>query len=97
MNDKLFNELQASIKEGGQILKGDKKASREFDFRNPDPKEIRKRMGLSQIKFAQLLGISPSTLQNWEQGRRNPEGPAKRLLSVTARHPEAVLDTAYYQ
>lgn len=97
MNDELFNELKASIKEGGKILKGKSKASREFSFENPDPKEIRERLGLSQIKFAQLIGISPSTLQNWEQGRRSPEGPAKILLNVTARHPEAVLDTVHYQ
>jgi len=97
MNDELFNELKESIKEGGKILKGKSKASREFSFEKPDPKEIRERLGLSQIKFAQLLGISPSTLQNWEQGRRSPEGPAKILLNVTARHPEAVLDTVYSQ
>jgi len=97
MRDELFDELQKSIKEGGKILKGKKKASREFMLINPDPKEIRKQLGLSQNKFAKLLGISLSTLQNWEQGRRKPEGPAKVLLSIAARHPEAVLDTVYNQ
>ncbi len=97
MKDELFEELKKSIKQGGQILKGKKKASREFSFDNPDPKQIRERLGLSQNKFAQLLGISTSTLQNWEQGRRKPEGPAKVLLNVAAKYPDAVLNTVYQQ
>ena len=95
MRDKLFEELKASIKQGGKILKGKNKPSREFDFENPDPKEIRTKLGLSQNKFATLLGISTSTLQNWEQGRRKPDGPAKILLNVAARYPEAVLNTVH--
>lgn len=43
--------------------------------------------GLSQSRFAQALGISIDTLQNWEQGRRQPDGPAKALLRLLARHP----------
>ena len=58
---------------------------------------IRERMGLSQDKFAKLLGISSSTLKNWEQGRRKPDGPARILLNVAAKHPEAILDTVYNQ
>lgn len=95
MKEDLFNELQKSIKEGGKILKGKKKPSREFDFENPDPRSIRENLGLSQIKFAKLLGISVSTLQNWEQGRRKPVGPAKVLLNVAAKYPDAVLNTIY--
>jgi putative transcriptional regulator len=49
-------------------------------------------MNLSQLEFAALLGISRSTLQNWEQGRRTPEGPARVLLQVADRHPDAVWD-----
>jgi putative transcriptional regulator len=97
MKDKLFEELKKSIEEGGKILKGKKKPSREFKFENPDPKQIRERLGLSQNKFAQLLGISTSTLQNWEQGRRKPDGPAKVLLNVAAKYPDAILNTVYKQ
>lgn len=97
MKDKLFEELKKSIEEGGKILKGKRKPSREFKFENPDPKQIRKRLGLSQNKFAKLLGISISTLQNWEQGRREPDGPAKVLLNVAAKYPDAVLNTVYNQ
>lgn len=56
---------------------------------------VRWRSGaLSQVKFAQLLGISEDTLQNWEQGRRKPAGPAKVLLKIAAEHPKIVLDAA---
>jgi hypothetical protein len=47
---------------------------------------------LSQSEFAALLGISVATLRNWEQGRRTPEGPARILLQVAAKHPDAVWD-----
>ena len=97
MRDELFEELKESIKEGGKILKGKRKPNREFNFESPDPKQIRERLGLSQNKFAKLLGISMSTLQNWEQGRRKPEGPAKVLLNVAAKYPDAVLNTVYHQ
>ena len=95
MNNKLFQELMDSVKQGGAIIRGDAKPSRVFNFENPDVKAIREKYGLSQTKFAQLLGISASTLRNWEQGRRNPEGPARILLSVAAKHPEAILDSLY--
>jgi putative transcriptional regulator len=95
MKDGLFKELEKSVKEGGKILRGKKKPSREFLFDNPDPKIIREQLGLSQIKFAKLLGISTATLQNWEQGRRKPDGPAKVLLNVAARYPEAIFNTVF--
>ena len=56
-----------------------------------DVKSIRKKMGLSQSAFAGLLGVSVRTLQEWEQGRRNPKGPAQALLRVADQHPEALL------
>ncbi len=95
MKDELFYELQKSIKEGGKILKSKKKPDREFNFDNPDPKSIREQLGLSQNKFAKLLGISLSTLQNWEQGRRKPDGPAKVLLNIAANYPEAIFNTVF--
>jgi putative transcriptional regulator len=54
----------------------------------------RKKLGLSQARFARLLGISVRTLHHWEQGRRTPSGAARVLLRVAALHPEAVLDAA---
>ena len=92
MNDALFDELVESVREGGRIIRKDTEASRTFSVEEPDVVAIRKRYGLSQAKFAALLGISLRTLQNWEQGRRHPHGPAKVLLRVASKHPEAVLD-----
>jgi putative transcriptional regulator len=93
MREELFNELVESVKEGGAILRGAAEASRETPFEDPEVGKIRAEYGLSQAKFAALLGISVRTLQNWEQGRRHPQGPARVLLRVAARHPRAILDT----
>jgi DNA-binding transcriptional regulator YiaG len=54
----------------------------------------RQKLGLSQSRFAQLLGISVRTLHHWEQGSRMPSGAAQVLLRVAARHPEVVLEAA---
>ncbi len=88
-----FNELLASVREAGAILRGEQKPSRVFLVSEPNVKQVRERFGLSQVKFAALMGISVGTLRNWEQGRRRPEGSARVLLRVVARHPEAVLDS----
>jgi len=93
MNDELFNELLNSVKEGASILKGNQDATRAFEVTPQSIKETRQRYNLTQEEFAQLLDVSPRTLQNWEQGRREPEGPAKVLLKVAAVHPESILDT----
>jgi putative transcriptional regulator len=60
----------------------------------PDVATIREKTGLSQARFAQLLGVSVRTLQDWEQGRRAPSGAARTLLMVAARNPQALLEVA---
>ncbi|RME49179.1 MAG: helix-turn-helix domain-containing protein [Caldilineae bacterium] len=95
MKDELFTELVESIREGGAILRGEKKPARMFVVNGPDVKSIRMRYNLSQREFASLLGISVKTLQNWEQGRRSPRGPARVLLQVAAKHPDAVWDVVH--
>ncbi len=92
MDDRMFKELMESIRQGKTIMKGKMKPGRIFKYGDPDVRTIRKKFKLSQDKFAQLLGISVGTVRNWEQGRRKPEGPAKVLLLIAAKHPEAVLD-----
>lgn len=88
-----FNELMASVREGAAIMRGDLKPSRSFQFPQSRVNQLRKRYKLSQSKFAALMGISVNTLRNWEQGRRQPHGPARILLNVVAKHPKAVFDT----
>lgn len=60
----------------------------------PDVSRIRERTRLSQSRFAELLGVSVRTLQDWEQGRRAPSGAARTLLLVADRNPRALLDVA---
>lgn len=92
MKKELFEELLRSVRQGGAILRRERKASRSFNLPEPNVRKIRKKYGLSQEKFAAMIGISVATLRNWEQGRRKPHGPARVLLYVAAKHPEAVLD-----
>lgn len=54
--------------------------------------EARSRLGMSQSELAALMGVSPRTLQDWEQGRRKPTGAAQTLLRVAIAHPEALRD-----
>jgi putative transcriptional regulator len=57
-----------------------------------NPKEIRARLNLSQATFAGLMGVSVRTVQDWEQGRREPSGPAKSLLRIAEQHPDVFLE-----
>jgi putative transcriptional regulator len=68
------------------------KAARVTKVRVPQAAEARSRVGLSQQDFARLLGVSARTLQDWEQGRREPTGAAKTLLRVAVSHPEILLE-----
>jgi len=67
-------------------------AARVTRVKVPKAAEARSRVGLSQRDFARLLGVSARTLQDWEQGRREPTGAAKTLLRVAFRHPEVLLE-----
>jgi putative transcriptional regulator len=91
MKKEHFDELLESVTQGGAILNGTMQASRSTEFPTSEVRRIRETYGLSQDKFASLLGISVATLRNWEQGRRKPEGPARVLLRVASEHPEAIL------
>ncbi|MEO8279267.1 MAG: helix-turn-helix domain-containing protein [Ideonella sp.] len=67
------------------------KAARITRVKVPQAAEARSRVGLSQQDFARLMGVSARTLQDWEQGRREPTGAAKMLLRVAFAHPEVLL------
>lgn len=60
----------------------------------PSVSDARAQVGLSQSEFARLLGVSVRTLQDWEQGRRQPSGPAKTLILLAHRNPQALLEIA---
>jgi putative transcriptional regulator len=90
MKKRDFDKLVKSVKQAGRIRRGEMKASRVFRFAPADVKAIRLRLKKSHSEFALMIGVSVSTLQNWEQGRRVPEGPARALLKVAAENPEAV-------
>jgi putative transcriptional regulator len=84
-----FENLVESVRQAGRIRRGEAKASRVTEFNAVDVKKVRMQLGKSQSEFARMIGVSVSTLPNWEQGRRHPEGPARALLRVAAANPEA--------
>ena len=82
---------------GLEILKGVRELKRGEHGRVinvPSVSSIRERTGLSQARFAQLLGVSVRTLQEWEQGRRAPSGAARTLLLIARNNPRALLEVA---
>ena len=85
----LGEELLAAVK---QMKAG--KAARETQVELSPAAQARASVGLSQSQFAALLGVSARTLQDWEQGRREPTGAARTLLRVAATHPEALRSVA---
>ncbi len=91
MKDDEFATVTKSIKQAGQIRRGRRRPSRAFELAAEDIKAIRHRLGKSQTEFALLIGVSPATLRNWEQGRRTPDGPARALLRIAAANPRAVV------
>ena len=91
MDNSLFSDLVESMTEMGEIVRGERAPSREFTVDSVRVKEIRRATGLSQAKFAGMIQVEIGTLRNWEQGRRNPTGPAKALLRAIERDPKHVL------
>ena len=85
-----FAQLTRSIKQAGRIRRGRLTPSRVTTVAAADVRAIREELGKTQTEFALMIGVSPATLRNWEQGRRQPEGPARALLRVAARNPKAV-------
>jgi putative transcriptional regulator len=93
MKDPDFQNLLHGIREAGAYLRGNKRAAFRVDHIAPaSVVAIRSKLRLSQREFFSAFGISPTTLRNWEQGRRQPSGAARVLLRVAAKHPKAVLE-----
>ena len=77
-----FDRLAESVREMKRIHAGLKKPARVITMEAVHIKRIREGLKQSQTEFAYMIGVSPSTLRNWEQGLRQPEGPARALLKV---------------
>ena len=88
-------EIITSLKEAIAWAGGEDVPVRVTTVRAPttNVRAIRRKLGLSQSEFAAKFGFQPATLKNWEQGRTRPDGPARVLLAVIARHPDAVEDS----
>lgn len=95
METSLFDDLVQSLKEAKAISKGEIPAARRFTVLPPDAKAVREKTGLSQADFARLMQVSVKTLQNWEQHRRNPTGPAAALLKIVSTAPEVALKSLH--
>ena len=80
------NEILESVR----AIKRDE--GRRIEVDEPDVRLVREKVGVSQSTFAALLGVSPRTLQDWEQGRRKPSGPARSLLRIAEKHPEVLIE-----
>lgn len=95
MRETNFQELLKSVREGGAILRGERRASRQMVL--PDTSEVldaagvREKTRLSQPDFARVMGVSLRTVQAWERRHRNPAGPAAALLRVIADDPRTAL------
>ncbi len=91
-NQDIGNEILDGLNEMKDHKKG-KVTLRTTQLSEPsEPKVIRSKLKLSQSAFAGLLGVSTRTLQDWEQGRRTPQGPAVALLRIAEQHPEVFTD-----
>ena len=87
-----FKKLIVSLEEGRAILAGTKSPSRRFVFEKQEVRSIRENLDLSQGRFASMMGVSVDTVQNWEQGRRTPSGPARVLLTIVQHRPSILTE-----
>ena len=91
MDKQHFDQLVKGVREmkrhmAGKSVRGVKVA----EFPSPDVRSIREAAKISQSQFAKLIGVNLRTLQNWEQQRTQPTGPAKALLRIVASNPKAI-------
>jgi putative transcriptional regulator len=92
MSKKAFNKIAAGLKDAIAIARGEagRASYRVHVPADVDVGRIRRKLKLSQSDFAARFGIAPGTLRDWEQKRKRPEGPARILLVVIEREPDAV-------
>ncbi|WEL54598.1 NadS family protein [Pseudomonas kermanshahensis] len=93
---RFIEELMESVQQMDEIVQGRQVPSRVFEIDALQVRSIRQSTGLSQVRFAEMIDVQVATLRNWEQGRREPTGPAKALLRAIRNDPEHVLKALAY-
>jgi putative transcriptional regulator len=89
MREDLFQELLESVREAGAWLRGEHVEGLRITFvGEPDPREVRANLGMSHEEFADALCVTVDDLKRWEQGHRNPNSAAARLLWIAENHPD---------
>jgi len=92
MDNAMFQDLLQSVRDMNAHMQGEKVTGiRKTVVAEPEPKAVREATGLSQTEFALLIGVPVKTLQNWEQHRTRPTGPARALLKMLAKNPQAAI------
>ena len=97
MAKEAFDTIMAGLSDALAYAQGDKSRGKKHLIKVPavDVAAARKKLGLTQEDFASVFGVSLGTVRNWEQKRRRPEGPARVLLAMIDKDPEAVLRTLH--
>jgi putative transcriptional regulator len=91
MNQTDFEKLMESVRQADRIIAGAEEPSRVTEVPALRVKQLRAKLGLTQSQFAALVHVEVATIRNWEQGRRQPEGPALALLTALENDPEHVI------
>ncbi len=94
MSKRAFEGIMQGLQEALAYSRGDKAAATrvvQVAVKPADIKTARKRTGMSREAFARAFGLSPATLRKWENGERQPTGPARILLTIISREPDAAL------
>ena len=95
MKKKDFENLLQGLREFKAIRAGKLKPGRVFEVQPLQVRMVRRQLKLTQAQFAVMIGVPLPTVRGWEQGRRHPEGPARALLQVAAKRPDAVLEALH--
>jgi putative transcriptional regulator len=90
MSRKAFDQIKAGLEDAVAYAHGDTARGKAHKIEVVDVKAVRGQLEMTQAQFADLLHIPVATIRNWEQNRRQPEGPARVLLQIVAREPKAV-------
>lgn len=96
MDKQHFDQLVKGVREMKRHMSGKSiRGARATVVDEPDVRAIRKAADISQSQFAKLIGVNLRTLQNWEQRRTRPTGPARALLKIVASNPKSALEALH--